>query len=369
MARTLSAKGAAVIAKHEGKANHLYNDPAGHCTIGIGHLVHRGNCNGSEPEAFRRGLSDQEVYDLFISDASRFIDAVNGLVDVDLSQNQFDALVSFAFNVGIGALEGSTLLRKLNAGDYAGAAQEFGKWVKADGRTLPGLVSRRAAEARLFLTPDDDQEVPVAGLDNLHPVFAQRVANACRARGTSVYSGARSTERQRQLYNDYLAGRGNPANPPGTSWHEYGEGLKGGTYALAVDFAEPYPHGEPGLIFPIKGEPWHAQPSEISEPARTAGAERRLPAVSTPPPQPVLEEDDMRIINVAGRGIYLCSPGHSKWIDHPDKVIELVRVGVPYVSDQELPGHTFDALLATSSTTSNADAYPTLLAEVRERLA
>jgi GH24 family phage-related lysozyme (muramidase) len=276
VSRTLSAHGAAVIAEHEGKVNTLYDDPAGHCTIGIGHLVHRGSCDGSEPEAFRRGLSDQEVYDLFIADAGRFIEAVNDLVTVPLNQNQFDALVSFAFNVGIGALEGSTLRQKLNRGDYAGAAQEFAKWVKADRRTLPGLVNRRAAEARLFLTPDDDQEAPVAGLDHLHPVFAQRVANACRARGTSVYSGARSTERQRQLYEDFLAGRGNPANPPGTSWHEHGEGIPGGHYALAVDFAEPYPHGEPGLVFPIKGEPWHAQPAEIPEPARVAGAENRL---------------------------------------------------------------------------------------------
>lgn len=160
MARTLSANGAALIAGHEGKVNHLYDDPAGHCTIGIGHLVHRGNCNGSEPAEFRRGLSDQEVYDLFIADAGRFIDAVNDLITVPLSQNQFDALVSFAFNVGIGALDGSTLRQKLNRGDYAGAVQEFGKWVKADGRTLPGLVRRREDEARLFLTPDADDAEP-----------------------------------------------------------------------------------------------------------------------------------------------------------------------------------------------------------------
>jgi GH24 family phage-related lysozyme (muramidase) len=291
--RTLSVRGAALIADHEGKVNTLYDDPAGHCTIGIGHLVHRGGCDGSEPAEFRHGLSDQQVYDLFIADAQRFIDAVNGLLEVEVSQNQFDALVSFAFNVGAGALEGSTLLRKLNAGDSAGAAQEFGKWVKADGRTLPGLVRRRTDEARLFLTPDDDQEPPVAGLDHLHPVFAERVANACRARGTSVYSGARSTERQGQLYEDFLAGRGNPANPPGTSWHEYGAGMAGGAYALAVDFAEPYPHGEPGLIFPIDGEPWHAQPSEIPEPRRTHGAELRLPA-ATPPPHP--EEPEVSTI-------------------------------------------------------------------------
>jgi GH24 family phage-related lysozyme (muramidase) len=283
MARTLSARGAALIADHEGKVNRLYNDPVGHCTIGIGHLVHLGNCDGSEPEEFKRGLSDQEVYDLFISDAQRFIDAVNRLVGVPLTQNQFDALVSFTFNLGEGALEESTLRRKLNAGDYEGAAAEFGKWVKAGGQVLAGLVRRRKDEAELFLTPDEEDIV--ADLENLHPVFRARVLESCSAAGTSVLSGARSTERQRQLYDDFLAGRGNPANPPGTSWHEYGEGIPGGPHALAVDFNQPYPHGQPGLIFPIPGEPWHAQPSEIPEPARVAGAESRLPV----PPQEVPE--------------------------------------------------------------------------------
>lgn len=282
--RTLSTNGAAMIAGHEGKSNRLYNDPVGHCTIGIGHLVHRGNCNGSEPESFRRGLSDEEVYDLFIRDAKRFIDAVNRLITVPLSQNQFDALVSFTFNLGEGALEESTLRRKLNAGDYAGAANEFGRWVKADGEVLPGLVRRRREEAELFLTPDDDTEKDddpmAADLEHLHPTFRDRVLAANKQFGTSVLSGARSTERQRQLYQDFQAGRGNPANPPNTSWHEYGPGLTGGEWAMAVDFNKPYPHGAPGIIFPIKGEPWHGQPSEIPQSARVAGAEKRLPLLA-----------------------------------------------------------------------------------------
>lgn len=270
----LSANGAALIAEHEGKLNELYDDPAGHCTIGIGHLVHRGNCNGSEPAEFQRGLSDQEVYDLFIIDAQRFVRAVAEMVEVPLTQNQFDALVSFAFNVGEGALAESTLLRKLNAGDYIGAADEFGKWVKADGEVLPGLVSRRAAERALFLKEDG----LAADLEHLHPEFRRRV----QATGVRVYSGARSTMRQGQLYQDYLAGRGNPANPPGTSWHEFGPGIPGGEWAMAVDFEEPYPHGAPGLCFPVSSEPWHAQPAEITESARVAGAENRLALPAAP---------------------------------------------------------------------------------------
>ncbi|MCA1571943.1 MAG: glycoside hydrolase family protein [Chloroflexi bacterium] len=334
MPLSLSARGAALVADHEGLVLRLYDDPAGHCTIGIGHLVHRGNCDGSEPERFRRGLTKQEAYDLFIEDVSRFADAVNRLVRVPLTQTQFDALVSFAYNVGEGALEGSNLLRKLNAGDFAAAAAEFGKWVKATNAqgqlvTLPGLVRRRAAEAKLFMEGADDatNEPPVRGLDHLHPVFAIRVANACRRRGTSVYSGARSTERQRQLYEDYLAGRGNPANPPGTSWHEYGEGIPGGRWAMAVDFAEPYPHGEPGLVFPIRGEPWHGQPAEITESARVWGAENRLPPIPDKP-APTEEDDDMKLVWHTGALFLLADGKRSPWGLQPIACDALIAAGV-----------------------------------------
>lgn len=75
---------------------------------------------------------------------------VNQKVTAPLKQNQFDALVDFVFNLGGGNFSGSTLLKKVNAGDYAGAANEFEKWVKASGKTLPGLVTRRAKERALF---------------------------------------------------------------------------------------------------------------------------------------------------------------------------------------------------------------------------
>lgn len=295
MAYQISENGLRKIAGEEGQVKRgglhvLYNDPVGHATIGWGHLVHYGPIDGSEPEEFKRGLTDEQALALKKQDAQRFVKALNRLVTVPLSQNQVDALISLMFNIGEGGggeknpgFEESTVRRLLNQRDYQGAADAFLMWKYAGGQ--PILLNRRKRERALFLTPDNAQESPVAGLDNLHPVFAQRVANACRARGTSVYSGARSTIRQGQLYQDYLAGRGNPANPPGTSWHEYGEGMKGGRWALAVDFAEPYPHGEPGLVFPIRGEPWHAQPSEIPESARVAGAENRLPSIA-PDPQP-----------------------------------------------------------------------------------
>jgi len=79
-----------------------------------------------------------------------FEQLVTAMVKVPLKQHQFDALVSFAYNVGGGNLRSSTLLRKLNAGDYDGAALEFHKWNRSNGKVLPGLVRRRAAEALLF---------------------------------------------------------------------------------------------------------------------------------------------------------------------------------------------------------------------------
>lgn len=93
----------------------LYNDPVGHCTIGYGHLVHLGNCNGSEPEEFKRGLTEDEAIALKRQDARRFVGAINRLVTVPLTQNQFDALVSLVFNIGEGqgGFEGSTLRRRL----------------------------------------------------------------------------------------------------------------------------------------------------------------------------------------------------------------------------------------------------------------
>jgi GH24 family phage-related lysozyme (muramidase) len=87
----------------------------------------------------------------FAEQLAEFGDEVVKLLGgADTSQNQFDALVSFAYNLGVGNLRQSTLLEKHKAGDFAGAAAEFGKWVKAAGKTLPGLVKRRAAEAALY---------------------------------------------------------------------------------------------------------------------------------------------------------------------------------------------------------------------------
>lgn len=112
-------------------------------TIGWGHY-------GSDVK-FGQTISRQKADDLFDKDIDRFQKAVNMFVKVDINQNQYDALVSFAYNVGTGALQTSTLLEKLNKGDYEGASKEFARWNKSGGKVLAGLTKRREKERQLFM--------------------------------------------------------------------------------------------------------------------------------------------------------------------------------------------------------------------------
>jgi len=140
-ATQLSDAGVDLIKGFEGLRLSAYQDSADVWTIGYGHTA------GVQPGD---RISTAEAERLLRQDTAWAQDAVRSLVKVPLSQNQFDALTSFTFNLGAEALEQSTLLRKLNAGDMAGAQAEFGRWVHADGEVLPGLVRRRAAEGELF---------------------------------------------------------------------------------------------------------------------------------------------------------------------------------------------------------------------------
>ena len=146
----LSKEGAAFIARFEGFRGQLYNDAAGHATIGYGHLVHHGPIDGSEPAEFRKGISQERALELLQADAANAAAEIARSVKVPLEQHQFDALVSFAFNVGNGAFRESTLLRLLNEGRYDAVEAQLARWNKAGGKTLQGLVNRRAAEAKLF---------------------------------------------------------------------------------------------------------------------------------------------------------------------------------------------------------------------------
>jgi|ERR1035437_3142819 lysozyme len=151
---SLSTGGVDFIEAREGKRLKVYKDSAGRDTIGVGHL-----CTSHDPVEFwkENGITEAQCYGLLIQDTSHAVHAVNTLATVQLNQNQFDALVSFTFNLGSGALAHSTLLKYLNAGNFHDAASQFLVWDKqhVNGALVfsQGLLMRRQLEKTLFLTP------------------------------------------------------------------------------------------------------------------------------------------------------------------------------------------------------------------------
>lgn len=142
-----SSSGRAAIAAREGNVLTAYQDSVGIWTIGVGHTAAAGS---PVPKAGMK-ITSAESDAILSRDLAKFEASVSNAVKVPLNQNEFDALVSLAFNIGGGAFSNSTLVRKLNAGDRAGAAQQFLVWNKAGGRVLNGLVKRRESERRQFL--------------------------------------------------------------------------------------------------------------------------------------------------------------------------------------------------------------------------
>jgi lysozyme len=139
----LGAKGLALIKSFEQCRLAAYLDSVGRPTIGWGHtgpaVTIDSVCSQADADAWL-------VQDTLVAQK-----AVNATVDVAITQNQFDALVSFTFNVGAGSEAHSTLIKMLNSGDPAGAADQFLVWNKTDGQINPGLMRRREAERALFL--------------------------------------------------------------------------------------------------------------------------------------------------------------------------------------------------------------------------
>ncbi|ENQ1070488.1 lysozyme [Enterobacter bugandensis] len=143
-----SEKGIALIKQFEGCKLTAYQDSVGVWTIGYGWT------QPVDGKPIRAGMTiKQETAErLLKTGLVSYESDVSRLVKVGLTQGQFDALVSFTYNLGARSLSTSTLLRKLNAGDYAGAADEFLRWNKAGGKILNGLTRRREAERALFLS-------------------------------------------------------------------------------------------------------------------------------------------------------------------------------------------------------------------------
>ena len=144
LVKQISAEGISLICSFEGLELKAYLDSANIWTIGYGTIIRNGvkvkkgdTCTIEQAKAY------------MASDLKSFEAAVNK-VKVPLNQNQFDALVSLTYNIGVNAFANSTLLKKLNTGDYKGAAAQFDVWNKVKGKVVQGLVNRRAKERKLF---------------------------------------------------------------------------------------------------------------------------------------------------------------------------------------------------------------------------
>ncbi len=142
--RHISEDGLRLIRRFEGFSAFPYVCPGGYLTVGYGHVV-------KNPDAFRQPITEDEATQILAVDIQAAEKAVLRLIAVPLTDGQFDALVSFTFNLGSGALQRSTLRRKVNRQEHTDVPAELMKWVWAGGRKRKGLVKRRAAESSLYL--------------------------------------------------------------------------------------------------------------------------------------------------------------------------------------------------------------------------
>lgn len=146
----ISQKGLNLIKEFEGFSSKPYLCPANIPTIGYGNTYY--------PDGQKVTLKHNPIDELKANEILEYVankdfgSFINKVVKVALNQNQFDALVSFAYNIGNGNLQNSTLLKKLNSGDYQGASNEFLRWNKSGGKVLNGLTRRREKERALFLS-------------------------------------------------------------------------------------------------------------------------------------------------------------------------------------------------------------------------
>jgi lysozyme len=140
---SINAQGLQIIKDSEGLKLKSYVCPGNVITIGYGH---------TKTAAMLDRITEQQAHDLLLQDVKEAESAIRKLVNHPININQFSALVSLVFNIGETKFRQSTLLKRFNAGDIHGAAQEFDKWVYAAGKKLAGLIVRRKKEKDLFLT-------------------------------------------------------------------------------------------------------------------------------------------------------------------------------------------------------------------------
>ena len=146
-----SDAGMGLLKRSEGFRSHVYRDVAGFPTIGYGHrLLH--------PDSFSNGIDEPQAANLLAADVRDAEQAVQRLVNVPLTQGQYDALVDFTFNLGAGRLAASTLLKCLNDGRYEDAAEQLLLWDHAGGKQIAALKARRDAEAGLWKNAQAEEQ-------------------------------------------------------------------------------------------------------------------------------------------------------------------------------------------------------------------
>lgn len=154
----MSKNGIAELVKWEGIEQHVYADVAGYATVGIGHLLTRSERSsgkihlesGTVIDIRDKAITEAEAYALLKDDLPTYEKCVDNNTTASLTQNQFDALTMFTFNVGVGAFKSSTLRKKLNAGLYKEVPTQLRRWNRSGGRVIQGLINRREAEIELW---------------------------------------------------------------------------------------------------------------------------------------------------------------------------------------------------------------------------
>ena len=165
MSRTINDDGLALIKNCEGCRLDAYRDVVGVWTIGYGHT----------PSFPGQAITQEQAGDLLCHDLSKFCGSVEDAIeDTPTSDAQFSAMVSLAYNIGVGAFTRSTVLRRHLDGDYTSAGNAFLMWNKAGGQVVPGLLKRRYQERDLYLSelPEDEPQKPVGFWDRIKALFS-----------------------------------------------------------------------------------------------------------------------------------------------------------------------------------------------------
>jgi lysozyme len=180
-----------LLKKFEGCKLKAYRCPAGVCTIGYGHTSAAGD------PAVHDGMTitQMDAEAILRRDLVKYETAVRDMVDVDLTQNQFDVLVDFAYNAGVGNLKSSTMLKKINSGDLDAVPGELMKWTKGGGKVLPGLVRRRQAEGAWWsanakpVTPEQVFSHEQEQRTDPDPVHVRTMANSKQGNAALLTAG------------------------------------------------------------------------------------------------------------------------------------------------------------------------------------